>query len=90
MTYDENKRKIDLAKHGIDLAECESIFDLPMLTREDDRLSYGEKRLKSLSLFRGRVVTLIWTERDGEPHLISCRYGENYEYKEYFANNRFF
>jgi len=64
LTYDENKRKINIAKHGIDLAECERIFDLPILTYEDDRLPYGEKRLKSLGLFHGRVVFLVWTERE--------------------------
>lgn len=85
MTYDENKRQKNIARHGIDLAECECIFDLPMLTYEDDRLPYGEKRLKSLGLLRGRVVSLVWTEREDEPHLISCRYGEPHETKKYFA-----
>jgi uncharacterized DUF497 family protein len=89
MTYDENKRQTNLSKHGIDLAECECVFDMPMLTREDDRISYGEKRLKSLGLFRGRVVSLIWAEREDGPHLISCRYGERHEAREYFAETPF-
>ena len=62
---------------------------MPMLTREDNRLPYGEKRLKSLGLLRGRVVSLVWTERDDGAHLISCRYGERYEAREYFAENLF-
>jgi uncharacterized DUF497 family protein len=37
MSYAPAKRKLNLRKHGIDLAECEGVFDEPMLTREDDR-----------------------------------------------------
>ncbi len=35
MTYDPIKRKSNRRKHAIDLAECEPVFDEPMLTRED-------------------------------------------------------
>jgi uncharacterized DUF497 family protein len=36
VTYDETKREINLSKHDndIELAECEPVFDAPMLTRE--------------------------------------------------------
>ena len=43
MTYDPPKRKKNLRKHAIDLAECEPVFDAPMLTREDTREAYGEQ-----------------------------------------------
>jgi uncharacterized DUF497 family protein len=84
VTYDEDKRQINLARHGIDLAECGRIFDAPIFTEEDDRLSYGEVRLKSLGLLGARVVVLIWTERGDRPRLISCRYGDRDETKRYF------
>jgi uncharacterized DUF497 family protein len=48
MSYDPAKRKLNLRKHGIDLAGCDGVFDEPMLTREDDRETYGEQRLISL------------------------------------------
>ena len=83
VTYDEAKRAINLAKHGIDLAECESVFDAPMLTEEDARQAYGEQRLKSVGWLHGRVVVLIWTERANEPHLISCRYGDRHDTHKY-------
>jgi uncharacterized protein len=35
MSYDPAKRKLNLRKHRIDLAECEGVFDEPMLTREE-------------------------------------------------------
>lgn len=84
ISYDETKRQANLMKHGIDLAECESVFDAPLSTEEDDREAYGEQRLKSLCWLHERVVTLIWTERETGPHLISCRYADKYETQRYF------
>ena len=84
VTSDPSKRKANLAKHGIDLAQCESVFDFPLLTEEDARANYDEQRLKSLGWFNERVVMLVWTEREAGPHLISCRYGDKYETQIYF------
>jgi uncharacterized DUF497 family protein len=83
ITYDETKRQINLARHGIDFNDCVSVFDLPMLTQEDDCLPYGETRLTSLGILHGRVVVMIWTERDNSARLISCRYGDKDETKHY-------
>jgi uncharacterized DUF497 family protein len=84
MSYDPSKRKLNLRKHSIDLAECDAVFDEPMLTREDDREAYGEQRLISLGLLQNRVVVLVWTDREAEPHFISCREAETHEQEAYF------
>ena len=84
VTYDETKRQANLARHGIDLADCAGVFDAPMLTVEDAREAYGEQRLKSLCLFQSRVAVLVWTDRNTVPHLISCRYGDKHETRTYF------
>ena len=86
ITWDERKRGVNLKKHGIDFAELESAFDLPMITVEDDRVAYGEIRLQSLAMWHGRVVFLIWTERQNGAHLISCRYADRAQAENYFAN----
>ena len=86
ITWDEAKRTINLKKHQIDLAEIESAFDFPMNTVEDDREAYGELRLKSLAMWRGRVVFLVWTERQDAAHLISCRYANRSQIEDYFTN----
>jgi len=85
MSYDPAKRKLNLRKHAIDLANCEALFDEPMLTREDDRIAYGEQRLISLGWLKNRVVVLVWTDREDEPHLISCREAETHEQEAYFS-----
>ena len=84
MSYDPAKRKVNLRKHGIDLAECEPVFDEPMVSREDDRYAYGEQRLVSLGWLKSREVVLVWTDRDDGPHLISCSEGETHEQEAYF------
>jgi hypothetical protein len=76
ITWDEPKRQENLRKHGIDLAALERVFDFPMVTDEDDRVAYGEQRLVSLGFYGGRVVVMVWTERDSGAHLISCRYAD--------------
>jgi uncharacterized DUF497 family protein len=34
---DKTKRKLNLAKHGIDFRDAPLIFDAPLVTVEDDR-----------------------------------------------------
>lgn len=86
ITWDEPKRKLNLRKHGIDLAELESAFDSPMVTVEDDRDNYGELRLQSLAICCGRVIFLVWTERQDTAHLISCRYADRSQIETYFES----
>lgn len=84
MAYDPAKRKKNQRKHELDLAECDPVFDEPMLTREDARDEYGEQRWVSLGLFKGRVVVLVWTDREEGPRMISCREAEPHEQEAYF------
>ncbi len=86
ITWDEDKRLKNIAKHGIDFVGAEVILDHPMLTREDDREHYGEQRLQSLALLEGRVVFVVWTERESGAHIISIRKAERHERKIYFRN----
>ncbi|MCH9827858.1 MAG: BrnT family toxin [Gammaproteobacteria bacterium] len=75
MTYDSGKRRRNQREHKVDLADCEAVFDEPMLTREDTREQYGEERLVSLGWLQGKVVVLIWIDREKGPRLVSCRIG---------------
>jgi uncharacterized DUF497 family protein len=55
-----------------------------MLTREDTCEEYGEQRLVSLGKLKGKVVVLVWTDREDGPRLISCRQAEPYEEAAYY------
>ena len=86
ISYDENKRQTNLKKHGIDLAECVSIFDSPMITKEDTRENYGEQRLQSLGILNAVVIFMVWVDKVDHLHLISVREATKYEQKYYYAN----
>jgi uncharacterized protein len=83
-TWDNAKREINLAVHGVDFADLEGFFDGDLLTREDTREAYFEQRLQSIGMFNGVALFVVWTPRgeDGDtPHLISARKAVNHEYK---------
>ncbi|MGB5599832.1 MAG: BrnT family toxin [Thiothrix litoralis] len=85
-TWDEQKRVINIQNHQIDFADCEAVFDLPMISKEDTRQNYGECRMQSLCLWRGQVVFVVWVERPTGAHLISVRKAEKHEQRYYFSN----
>ena len=85
ITWDEPKRRENIKKHGLDLADLESVFDQPMISVEDSRQSYGELRVQSLGMWQGRVVFLVWTPRGDETaHIISYRYADRKETDAFF------
>jgi uncharacterized DUF497 family protein len=64
--WDENKRRLNLVKHGFDFIDASQVFDGATLTFEDDRFAYGEQRFTTLGLLRGRVVVIAHTENQDE------------------------
>jgi uncharacterized DUF497 family protein len=84
VSYDPKKRRKNVRKHRVDLPDCELAFDAPMLTNEDNRAAYGEQRLVSLGVSKGRIVVLVWVDDGDEPRLISCREAEPHEKEAYF------
>lgn len=83
ITWDESKRVANIAKHGIDFADCEGLLDGPLVTFEDDRDDYGEQRLRSLALLHGVVLFVVWTPRGADTHLISVRKANRHERKNF-------
>jgi uncharacterized DUF497 family protein len=84
ITWDENKRQRNLIKHRIDFRGAETMFEHPMLTREDNReYDDGEQRLQSLALLEGRIVFVVWVERNTGAHIISIRKAQRHEQKIY-------
>lgn len=81
-TWDEAKRRRNIQDHGIDFADLEGFFDGDLLTREDTREAYGERRFQSVGVFNGVALFVVWTSRgegDDIPHFISARKAENHE-----------
>lgn len=83
LDWDEDKRKSNLKKHGVDLLYAAFIFEGHTIMREDNRKDYGEVRFASLGLVDGVPYTVIHTERNGHIRLISAWKGGRKEYEEY-------
>ena len=82
--WDENKRLVNVRKHGIDFIDVKAVFDGDTMTVEDDRFDYGEQRFITLGLLKGRVVAVVHSERGERTRIISARKATNYEEITYF------
>lgn len=85
ITWDESKRRLNLKKHGIDFLEADEIFDSPTVTAEDTRSDYGEQRLVTLGVLNGVVVSMTYTERNGDMRIISIRKALKHETRSYLS-----
>jgi len=86
-TWDETKRKSNLAKHGIDFRDAPAIFDGPLVTVEDMREDYGELRYIALGLLEGVVVSLVYAERNDQVRLISIRKALKHETRFFLSQS---
>lgn len=84
--WDEEKRKHNLAKHGIDFRDAAAIFAGGTLTLEDTRYGYEERRFLTLGLLQGRVILVVHTERSGTIRVISMRKATKNEQRSYFES----
>ncbi len=83
--WDENKRLINIRKHGIDFADVPPIFELDTVTVIDDRFEYGETRYQTLGLLKAHVIMVVHTESETVIRIISARKANQYEEKIYFS-----
>jgi uncharacterized protein len=86
--WDENKRLINLQRHGIDFADVFLIFSNPLVSHVDDRFDYSEIRFLTFALLFGDVIVVAHTEDDETFRVISARKAEKYEQEIYFNSIR--
>jgi len=79
VTYDPAKRAATLAERGLDFADAGAVFEGRHATGRDDRRDYGEERRITAGFLAGRLVVVVWTERDGTRRIISMRYAHERE-----------
>jgi uncharacterized DUF497 family protein len=80
--WNEDKRRSNLEKHGVDIFVAALIFDGPTYTREDLRHDYGEARHRSVGLVDDVCYVVIHTDRDGVIRLISAWQGGRRDRRE--------
>jgi uncharacterized protein len=82
--WDEAKRLSNLRRHGIDFAELAEFFEGLTYDVSDDRYEYGEKRVVTFGLWKGRVLLVVHTGTDDNIRLISARRASKNEEIKYF------
>jgi uncharacterized DUF497 family protein len=70
--FDPAKNAVNIAKHGLSLADF-SGFDAVPLTFRDDRQDYGEIRWRAFGLIDDVACCLVYTVRGQTMRLISLR-----------------
>lgn len=83
LVFDPAKNRINVRKHGIDLADVEAVFyDLNAITVEDR--DHKEQRLVTLGMdSSGRLLVVCYTYRGNTLRVISARKAEPHERKAY-------
>ena len=73
ITFDPVKQRSTLGERGLDFADAAEVFAGRTLNIPDERRDYGEPRIITVGLLRGRMVIVVWTPRGNGRHVISMR-----------------
>ena len=82
--WDDNKRKLNINKHGVDFVAARELWFSPMIVKEDDREDYGERRWIGMGRLGERVMVVAFTKRERNViRIISCRKANHREVSYY-------
>ena len=84
--WDEEKRRSNLTRHGLDFERAEEAFGGVTHTFSDDRFDYGERRFMTYGLLEGEVIAIAHTESEDSKiiRIISMRKATKYEEISFF------
>jgi uncharacterized DUF497 family protein len=96
-TWDNDKNRANLDRHGIAFEDAQRIFEGPTLEKVDDRFDYGEIRVYAVGLVNGLEITVIYTDQEntsqedtdqenGERRIISTWRAEPHERRAYWQS----
>lgn len=88
ITFDPAKREWTLRERGVDFADAVHVFGGQTVTKEDDRIDYGEVRYITAGFLDDRMVIIVWTQREAARHIISMRFCHAREEKRWRENFR--
>lgn len=86
--WDENKRQQVIRERRVDILYAAGIFEGPVLTSEDLRENYGERRFISLGLVEGECFIVVHTKRNSAIRLITAWKGGKNDRARYEASIR--
>jgi uncharacterized DUF497 family protein len=75
--WDDEKGASNCGKHGVRFEAARDVFKDPFAVELiDDRHDYGEDRFVLIGMASGRLLTLVYSLRDGTIRIISARGAE--------------
>jgi len=86
ISFDPDKDKANIKKHGISLAKAELMEWGEAFTWQDDRRDYGEVRLVALAPIDDRLYCCVYVERGVDKRIISLRKANQREFDHYAEN----
>lgn len=87
--WDEDKRRANYEKHGLDFRDAETIFQGHTISKEDKRKDYGEKRWITMGKLEEITVVIVHVQRRERARVISMRKANVRERKSYEEKNIF-
>ena len=82
--WDEQKRQINVKKHGVDFIDVPELFNGDIVTIPDERFDYGETRFIVIGILKNQVIVVAYTERGDNIRIISARKATKNEQIYYF------
>ena len=79
--WDDQKRELNLAKHGIDFDSAIEVFYGPIILRRSDR--NNEERWTALGYSDNRLFLVVFTQRAEVIRIISARRARKNEERDY-------
>ena len=89
--YDPVKRDNTLRDRGLDFKDATEVFAGRTFEQVDARRDYGETRIVTVGHLQGRMVVLVWTQRNADRHIISMRKANEREkarFRRHFETDR--
>jgi uncharacterized DUF497 family protein len=85
--WDEDKRLLNLEKHGLDFIDAQLLFDVRMtITAQSDYPV--EARFLTIAILDGKFHPVVWTWREETRRIISfrrARHGEETAYRQVYG-----
>ena len=81
--WDEDKRRQNLGKHGIDFERAKEIWQGVVLEGPSPQTRHGEERFMAIGQSERRVMTVVFTWRGNVRRIISARTARQNERKDY-------
>jgi len=82
-TWDETKRQINLAKHGLDFADVVRMDWDNATILKDSRFDYREERYWAFAMLDGRLHMVAFTRRGSVVRIISFRVANKKEVRRH-------